>query len=57
MEISPVNFCILLASLIGMSVGYIIQEICNCQTENKNLFMGFRFDPSTKIDWQTDRLL
>jgi hypothetical protein len=33
MEISPVNFCVLLASLIGMSVGYIIQETCNCQTE------------------------
>jgi hypothetical protein len=33
------------------------QETRNCQTENKNLVMGSRWEPDTKIDWPTYRRL
>jgi hypothetical protein len=35
--------------------GALHQETCNCQTENKNLVMGSRWEPDTKTDWPTDR--
>jgi hypothetical protein len=31
------------------------QETHNCQTENKNLVMGSRWDPDAKTDCPTDR--
>jgi hypothetical protein len=31
------------------------QETSNCQTKNKNLVIGSRWESDTKIDWPTDR--
>jgi hypothetical protein len=33
----------------------INQETHNCQTEKKDLVMGSRQEPDTKIHWPTDR--
>jgi hypothetical protein len=30
------------------------QESRNCQTDNKNLVMGSRWEPETKTDWPTN---
>jgi hypothetical protein len=31
------------------------QDNRNCQTENKNVVMGSRWEPDTETDWPTNR--